>query len=74
MSGWLNVSIPSEGATARRHLVDALGADLFVAGTYKPTDCAGTVRRERDRLRLRLVFERDLPPSSSSSRAFIASA
>ena len=37
--GWLNVRIPGAGATAGRHLIDVLGADVFVAGTYKPDDC-----------------------------------
>ncbi len=40
-SGWLAVRIPKRGATARRHLVDVLNADVFVAGTFLPSDaCA----------------------------------
>ena len=39
-SGWLNVTIPDGGRDARRFLVDPLGADVFVAGTFLPTDCA----------------------------------
>jgi len=42
-SGWLNVTIPDEGRDARRFLADPLGADVFVAGTYLPTDCADSV-------------------------------
>ena len=42
-SGWLAVRIPQRGATARRHLVDVLGADVVVAGTFLPTDaCAAS--------------------------------
>ena len=40
-SGWLNVRVPSHGATARTHLLDVLRADTFVAGTYWPSDCGG---------------------------------
>ena len=32
-SGWLRVSIPAAGLTARRFLVDALQADTFLAGS-----------------------------------------
>ena len=39
-SGWLNVAIPGDGREARRFLVDPLGADVFVAGTYRNDDCA----------------------------------
>ena len=40
-SGWLAVRVPQRGASARRHLIDVLGADVFVAGTYWPHDaCA----------------------------------
>ena len=39
-SGWLNVTIPDAGRDARRFLVEPLGADVFVAGTFLPTDCA----------------------------------
>lgn len=38
-SGWLGVSVPRRGLTSRRHLVDVLKADVFVAGTWLPTDC-----------------------------------
>ena len=36
---WLNVTIPADGREARRFLVEPLGADVFVAGTYLPSDC-----------------------------------
>lgn len=36
-SGWLNVNIPQNGATARRNVIDALAADVFIAGTYDAT-------------------------------------
>ena len=39
-SGWLNVTVPDDGLDARRFLVDPLGADVFVAGTYLANDCA----------------------------------
>ena len=39
-SGWLNVTIPDAGRDARRFLVEPLSADVFVAGTFLPTDCA----------------------------------
>lgn len=40
-SGWLAVRIPKRGASARRYLVDVLGADVFVAGTFLASDaCA----------------------------------
>ena len=35
-SGWLGVRLPRG---ARRHLIDALRADVFVAGTFKPGEC-----------------------------------
>ena len=38
-SGWLNVVIPDRGAQARASLVDPLGADVIVAGTFRPSDC-----------------------------------
>ena len=38
LTGWLNVSIADAGRSIRRHLVDAIDADLFVAGTYKPAE------------------------------------
>ena len=38
-SGWLRRSVPGAGEPARRHLVDALGADAFLAGTYNADDC-----------------------------------
>lgn len=34
-SGWLNVSVPDSGATARRFLVRPLKADVLVAATYR---------------------------------------
>ena len=37
--GWLNVVIPDRGAQARASLVDPLGADVIVAGTFRPSDC-----------------------------------
>ena len=33
-AGWMNVNVPERGATARRHLGDVLGADVFLAGTF----------------------------------------
>ena len=33
-AGWMNVNVPERGATARRHLVDVLDADVFLAGTF----------------------------------------
>ena len=39
-SGWLNVTIPDAGRDARRFLVEPISADVFVAGTFLPTDCA----------------------------------
>ena len=40
-SGYLGVVVPGAGATARRHLVEPLGASVFVAGQYEATDgCA----------------------------------
>ena len=45
-SGWLNVTIPDAGRDARRFLVEPLGADVFVAGTFLPADCA-TARNGR---------------------------
>ena len=38
-SGWLNVTIPNAGRDARRFLVEPISADVFVAGTFLPTDC-----------------------------------
>lgn len=38
-SGLVRRSIPANGSLARRHLVDALQADVFLAGTYIPEDC-----------------------------------
>ena len=37
-SGWLGVSVPKRGATARQHLIEVLAADVFVAGTWQSTD------------------------------------
>jgi hypothetical protein len=39
-SGWLAVRVPKRGAGARRHLLDVLAADAFVAGTYLPPEMA----------------------------------
>ena len=39
-SGWLGVAVPSRGLTARQALVDPLGADVYVAGTYFPAEDA----------------------------------
>ena len=39
-SGWLGVNIPGTGASARRHMIDPLAADVFVAGTYLLNDCS----------------------------------
>ena len=48
-SGWLAVRVPQQGARARKHLVDVLGADVLVAGTFLPSDCgSGYSRRERE--------------------------
>ena len=47
LSGWLNVTIPADGREARRFLVEPLGADVFVAGTYLPSDCPSGRRRRR---------------------------
>ena len=44
-SGWLGVRIPGAGREARRLFVDPLGADVIVAGTFKPEDCAGASGR-----------------------------
>ena len=42
-SGYLGVVVPGAGATARRHLVEPLGASVFVAGQYEATDgCAAS--------------------------------
>lgn len=38
-SGWLNVSIPGRGSTARTHLLDIVQADVFLAATFLPADC-----------------------------------
>jgi hypothetical protein len=38
-SGWLAVRVPQHGFLARQHLVDVLHADVFVAGTFWPSDC-----------------------------------
>lgn len=62
-SGWLNVVIPSNGADARRHLVNVLNADVFVAGTFKPSDC----RRGNGRCLLRRL--RQLAPLTRISLA-----
>ena len=40
-SGRLNISIPEHGGSARKALVEVLDADVFVAGTYQPSDCDG---------------------------------
>lgn len=41
-SGYLKISIPERGATARRFLVEPLAADVLVAGSYnRTTDCGG---------------------------------
>ena len=41
-SGYLKISIPERGATARRLLVEPLAADVLVAGSYnRTTDCGG---------------------------------
>ena len=37
-AGLLGVGIPERGATARRFLVDVLGADVLVAGTRLPSE------------------------------------
>ena len=37
-SGWLSVHVPEQGLDARHNLVDILGADVFVAGTYLPSE------------------------------------
>ena len=39
MCGYLKVEVPDEGRTARAHLVDTLGGDLFIAGTFRRGDC-----------------------------------
>lgn len=39
LTGWLNVNVVASGRNIRSKLVDALGADLIVAGTYLPSDC-----------------------------------
>ncbi|KAL1518864.1 hypothetical protein AB1Y20_003141 [Prymnesium parvum] len=38
-SGWVRKSIPAAGAHARRHLVDPLAADAFLAATFSPGEC-----------------------------------
>ena len=43
-AGWLNVNVPEKGRLAREHLVDVLGADAHVAGTYAPDDCTSDPR------------------------------
>ena len=40
LSGWLGRRIPGDGASVRRHVVDVLGADVFVAATFLSTDCS----------------------------------
>ena len=47
-SGWLNVTIPADGREARRFLVEPLGADVFVAGTYLESDCPSGAPAEAD--------------------------
>ena len=42
-SGWLGVIVPSRGYSARIGLVEALKADVFVAGFYRANDCAKSV-------------------------------
>jgi hypothetical protein len=36
-AGLMSVNLPERGATARQHLVDVLGADVFLAGTFFTT-------------------------------------
>jgi hypothetical protein len=37
-SGWLGVTIPDRGRTAKQALVEPLGADVIVAGTFLPSE------------------------------------
>ena len=53
-SGWLGVHIPAAGRSARKALVDPMGADVLVAGTYLPSEC-GT-KSACDALWLRLAW------------------
>ena len=39
LSGWVNVNVVSAGRTLRLNLIDPLGADVFVAGTYLHSEC-----------------------------------
>ena len=48
-SGWLNVSVPEAGATARTALISPWRADVLVAATYLPHECS-TDRCVRERL------------------------
>lgn len=48
-SGWLNVSVPEAGATARAALISPWRADVLVAATYLPHECS-TDRCVRERL------------------------
>jgi len=40
LSGWLGRRVPGDGASVRKHVVDVLAADVFIAATYTSTDCA----------------------------------
>lgn len=44
--GYLKVAVPEGGSNARRMLVDALQADVFVAGSYSAGDCTPSELRE----------------------------
>lgn len=39
LSGWVNVNVVLAGRTLRLNLIDPLGADVFVAGTYLQSEC-----------------------------------
>ena len=50
-AGWLSVRVPQRGEAARRNLINVLGADVFVAGTYLPAERADCERRQRTDLK-----------------------
>ena len=39
LSGWLGRALPGGGASVRRHVIDELNADAFLAATYDVGDC-----------------------------------
>ena len=77
-SGWLNVAIPADGRDARENLVNPLAAEVFVAGTFLPSDCpadASSGRCLTSRLRGLQPLHLSLVPmlTASELRAVLAS-